>query len=237
MPTELPYRTEPVSFTRRGGRLTERQQAAWDAVADAYVLDVPRRGPSTSVDTSFVLDQAAVYGRVAPLVVEIGSGRGEAVVEAAVAHPDVDYLALEVYKPGVAQTLVGLRHQGVTNVRLAIVNAAEALTTMLPADSVDELWVFFPDPWHKKRHQKRRLVTPAFAQLARRVLRVGGSWRLATDWQDYADQMREGLAGAEGFAFDGDWTERFAGRTTTRFETKGSNVGRQIRDLHAVRTS
>jgi tRNA (guanine-N7-)-methyltransferase len=229
-----PYRTEPVSFTRRGGRLTERQQSAWDAMSQAYVLEVPRHGPSTSVDPSYVLDTGTVFGRTAPLVVEIGSGRGEAIVHAAADHPELDFLGLEVYVPGVAQTLVTMRHAGVTNVRLLVVNAAEALSTMLPAGSVHELRVWFPDPWHKKRHHKRRLVTPEFARLAARVLEPGGVWRLATDWEDYAEQIRYVITESPDFD-GGEWGPRFEGRPQTRFEGKGLGVGRTIRDVTAVR--
>jgi tRNA (guanine-N7-)-methyltransferase len=224
-----------VSFTRRGGRLTERQSAAWDDIAATFVVEAPGNGPSTSIDPSYVLDAAAVFGREAPLVVEVGTGRGEAIVQAAKEHPELSFLGLEVYVPGVAQTLVSMRHEGVTNVRLMVVNAAEALATMLPAGSVHELRIWFPDPWHKKRHNKRRLITPAFAELAARVLEPGGSWRLATDWQDYADQMREVLQDAPGFDFSGDWAPRFEGRPQTRFEGKGLRVDRDIRDLHAIR--
>jgi len=229
-----PYRTEPVSFTRRGGRLTERQQAAWDAMSQTYVLEVPRHGPSTSVDPSYVLDPEQAFGRTAPLVVEIGSGRGEALVQAAVDHPELDFLGLEVYVPGVAQTLVTMRHVGVTNVRLMVVNAAEALTTMLAPGSVHELRIFFPDPWHKKRHHKRRLVTPEFARLAARVLEPGGLWRLATDWEDYAEQIRAVVTESPDFD-GGQWGARFEGRPQTRFEGKGLGVGRTIRDVTAVR--
>lgn len=229
------FRTEPVSFTRRGGRLSERQQAGWDALASTYVVEVPDDGPSTSIDPTYVLDQAAVFGRAAPLVVEIGTGRGEAIVHAAHEHPELNFLGLEVYVPGVAQTLVSMRHRGVSNIRIMIVNAAEALATMLPEASVHELRVWFPDPWHKKRHNKRRLVTPAFAGLAARVLEPGGTWRLATDWQDYADQMRDVLAGSDDFEFSGTWAPRFDGRPLTRFEEKGLRVARDIRDLQAVR--
>jgi tRNA (guanine-N7-)-methyltransferase len=230
-----PYRTEPVSFTRRGGRLTERQSDAWDKISSTYVLEAPTHGPSTSIDPTYVLDRAAAFGREAPLVVEIGSGRGEAIVRSAQDHPELDFLGLEVYVPGVAQTLVTMRHEAVTNVRLMVVNAAEALATMLPAGSVRELRIWFPDPWHKKRHNKRRLITPAFAALAARVLEPGGSWRLATDWQDYADQMRDVLDESPDFEFSGDWASRFEGRPQTRFEGKGLRVDRAIRDLHAVR--
>ena len=232
-PDPAQVRREPVSFTRRGGRLTERQQAAWDAVFDAFVVDVPRSGPSTSVDPGHRFDAEAVFGRRAPLIVEIGSGRGEVLVHAAEARPEVNFLGLEVYVPGVAQTLVSLRHRKITNVRLSVVNAAEALATMLPAASVDELWVHFPDPWHKKKHHKRRLVTPAFAGLAARVLRPGGTWRMATDWAEYAEQMAEVVAGSPDF--DGGPSDRWDGRPVTRFEAKGVDAGREIHDLTAVR--
>ena len=227
------YRTEPVSFTRRGGRLNERQQRAWDLLADRVVLDVPRSGPSTSVDPAFVLDPVTAFGRDARLVVEIGSGRGEVLVHAATQDPATSFLGLEVYVPGVAQTLIGVRHGEIANIRMAIVNAAEALTTMLPAGSVDELWVHFPDPWHKKRHHKRRLVTPDFARLAARVLRPGGAWRLATDWAEYAEQMAEVIADSPDF--DGGPSERWAGRVLTRFEAKGLAAGREIHDFTAIR--
>lgn len=230
-----PFRTEPVSFTRRGGRLSERQQAAWDALSGTYVAEAPDAGPATSIDPSYVLDTTALFGRDAPLVVEIGTGRGEAVVHAAADDPGTNFLGLEVYVPGVAQTLVTMRHRGVENVRLMIVNAAEALGTMLEPASVHELRVWFPDPWHKKRHNKRRLVTPAFAELAARVLEPGGTWRLATDWQEYADQMHEVLAGSPDFDYSGTWSPRFEGRPLTRFEDKGLRVDRDIRDLAAVR--
>jgi tRNA (guanine-N7-)-methyltransferase len=229
-----PYRTEPVSFTRRGGRLTERQQAGWDALSGTYVLEVPRHGPDTSIDPAHVLDAPRVFGRTAPLVVEIGSGRGEALVHAAAEHPDHDFLGLEVYVPGIAQTLVTMRHVGVTNVRLMIVNAAEALATTLPEASVRELRVWFPDPWHKKRHHKRRLVTAEFAALAARVLEPGGVWRLATDWEDYAEQIRAVVEQSPDFD-GGEWAERFEGRPLTRFESKGLAVGRTIRDVTAAR--
>jgi len=228
-----PYRTAPVSFTRRGGRLTERQQQAWDDAAERYVVQVPRFGPSTSVDPAWTFDPVAAFGREAPLIVEIGSGRGEALAHAAQNRPDVDFLGLEVYVPGVAQTIVTLRHHGTDNARLAIVNAAEALSTMLQPASVHELWVFFPDPWHKKRHNKRRLVTHDFAQLAAHVLEPGGVWRFATDWDDYAVQAAEVLTSAPGFR--GSAVERFDGRVMTRFERKGIEAGRAISDLMAVR--
>jgi len=113
------------------------------------------------------------------------------------------------------------------------------LEHLLPAASVDELWVFFPDPWHKKKHTKRRLVAPEFARLAARALRPGGVLRLATDWQDYAEQMRDVLDDAVDFerAFAGEWADRYEGRVLTAFERKGLRVGRDIRDLTYTRVS
>ncbi len=225
------WRTEPVSFTRRGGRLTERQQAAWDALASTHVVDVPRFGPSTSVDPSFELDAAATFGRSAPLIVEIGSGRGEALVAAAKAQPELNFLGVEVYVPGVAQTLVAMRHAGAENIRLAIVNAPEALATMLAPASVHELRTWFPDPWHKARHHKRRLITLGFTELVARVLEPDGVWRIATDWDDYAEWIDEVLTTSPFVA--GGRVPRFDGRVETRFERKGVAAGRVIHDFEA----
>lgn len=232
-PAGRSLRSQPVSFTRRGGRLNPRQQKAWDLLAEQVVLDVPADGRSTSVHPDHRFDAATEFGRTAPLVVEIGSGRGEVIVHAATRSPETDFLGLEVYVPGVAQTLIGVRLGELTNLRMAVVNAAEALATMIPEASVDELWVHFPDPWHKKKHHKRRLVTPEFAALAARVLKPGGVWRMATDWAEYATQMAEVVAGSPDF--EGGPSERWDGRVLTRFEAKGIAAGREIHDLTAVR--
>lgn len=237
------FRTQPVSFVRRGGRLSTGRQRAWDLHRDEFLIDVPRATADTSVDPGFVLDPASVFGRAAPLVVEIGSGLGEAVVHAATEHPELNFLAIEVYTPGIAQTLMHVARAGLRNVRLVQANAPEALGTMLPTGSVHELWVFFPDPWHKSRHHKRRLVKDSFAPLAARVIAPGGLWRLATDWADYATQMRDVGDGADDFEnlypTDGGptakaqagYAPRFAGRILTSFENKAHLAQRDIFDL------
>jgi len=127
---------------------------------------------------------------------------------------------------------------GARNLRLVEANAPEVLEHLLPTASVDELWIFFPDPWHKNKHTKRRLVDPEFPALAARVLRDGGLLRLATDWEDYARQMRAVMSEADDFApaFEGEWAERFDGRIMTAFERKGIAKGRDIRDLAYRRT-
>ena len=124
-------------------------------------------------------------------MLEIGSGSGDAVVEAAARHPGWDFLAVEVYRPGVAQTLTRLGASGATNVRLVQANAVDVLRTALEGVQLHEVWTFFPDPWPKAKHHKRRLVTPATAALVAGRLAPGGRWRLATDWPDYAEQMLE----------------------------------------------
>ncbi|MGO3483093.1 MAG: tRNA (guanosine(46)-N7)-methyltransferase TrmB [Cellulosimicrobium funkei] len=241
------YRTQPVSFVRRSGRLAPRQQRAGAGSRARSGVDGARAGARTSVDPDHVLDVAATFGRDARLVVEIGSGQGEAVVAAAEREPGTDFLAVEVYAPGLAQTVLRASQRDLTNVRLVQANAAEVLATTLPAGSVDELWVFFPDPWHKSRHHKRRLVTPSFAALAERVLRApgegddgrpGGTLRLATDWAEYAEQMLEVLDAAPGLRNvhgPGNAAPRFEGRVLTGFERKGEAAGRVITDLEYVR--
>jgi tRNA (guanine-N7-)-methyltransferase len=163
------------------------------------------------------------------VVVEIGSGVGEATAALAVRRPEVDVLALEVWRPGVATTLGLLADAGVTNVRLISVDAVWALEHLLGPGSVDEMWTFFPDPWPKKRHHKRRLVSAGFARLVASRLRAGGLWRLATDWPDYARQMRAVLDEEPGLT--GGVVERWAERPLTRFERKGIAAGRPIVDL------
>ncbi|MFY0407493.1 tRNA (guanosine(46)-N7)-methyltransferase TrmB [Solicola sp. PLA-1-18] len=226
-----------VSFTARGSRLDARRQRVWDEHADRFVVDVPRGEATTEVHPDFRLDLAGVFGREAPLVVEIGSGKGEAVVHAAETHPDVDHLAVEVYQPGVAQTVLLAARREVPNVRLIRADAVGVLQNALAPGSVDELWTFFPDPWHKKKHQKRRLVSPQFAQIAARALRPGARWRLASDWAHYSAQMRDVLDAAPGFTrgFDGDWAPRFEGRPETGFEAKAARAGREVHDLVYVR--
>jgi tRNA (guanine-N7-)-methyltransferase len=233
------FRDKPVSFVRRSGRMSEAQDRAWAELSPFYLLPVERATATTSVKPGTAVDPAAVYGRAARLVVEIGSGQGHQIVSAAAAHPGTDFLAVEVFTAGLARTMLDADREGVKNLRLVEANAPEALEHLLPAASVDELWVFFPDPWHKNKHTKRRLVAPEFARIAAQAIRPGGTLRLATDWQDYADQMRDVLDDAPGFerAFAGEWAERFEGRVLTAFERKGLRVGRDIRDLTYTRVS
>ncbi|HCN40740.1 tRNA (guanosine(46)-N7)-methyltransferase TrmB [Rothia sp. (in: high G+C Gram-positive bacteria)] len=241
------FHRQPYSFVRRGDRLTARRQKAWEAYAPSHVLDLPRAIGDTSVAEGAVFDQEKLYGRTAPLVLEIGSGLGEAIVHRAAQVPENDFLAVEVYTPGIADLLLKMSQAGVENVRVAQANAPELLDNLLPENSVDEVWVFFPDPWHKARHHKRRLVSPGFADKIARVLKPGGTWRLATDWEEYALVMREVLDAhpaftnahaGEGVTEEdpiGGWAPRWEGRTLTSFERKAGEAGRRAQDLTYIR--
>lgn len=232
------FRDRPVSFVRRSGRMSEAQERAWSELAPRFVIEVQRDAASTSILPGTQIVPAEVWGREAPLVAEIGSGQGHAIVHAASSAPETDFLAIEVFRAGLARTMLDADRAGATNLRLVEANAPEVLQHLLPPGSISELWVFFPDPWHKKKHTKRRLVAPEFPPIAAAALRPGGVLRLATDWEDYALQMREVMDDAAGFerAFPGEWAPRFDGRVLTAFERKGSRAGRDIRDLTYRRT-
>ncbi|WP_090849685.1 tRNA (guanosine(46)-N7)-methyltransferase TrmB [Nocardioides lianchengensis] len=217
---------EVLSYSRRGARFTPNQAAAWAAHQEKWVI------PDEAVDRPDFA-WASWFGREAPLIVEIGSGVGEATAVLAAARPSYDVLALEVWRPGVADTLWRAAEAGAENLRLCSVDAAWTLQHLLGEASISELWTFFPDPWHKKKHRKRRLVDADFARLVSTRLVPGGTWRLATDWADYADQMREVLDAEP--ALEGGVVERWSERPVTKFERKGLEVGRDITDLRYVR--
>jgi tRNA (guanine-N7-)-methyltransferase len=213
---------EVLSYSRRGSRFTPLQQQAWDAHHAAWVI------PDEAVDDDdFVLSDW--FGRDAPLIVEIGSGVGEATGVLAAARPAYDVLALEVWRPGIAASLAEVASAGADNVRFCAVDAVWMLETHVAPGGLAELWTFFPDPWPKTRHHKRRLVSARFAALAASRLAPGGRWRLATDWADYAEQMREVLDARADLA--GGVVERWAERPVTKFERKGVAAGRSIADL------
>ncbi len=217
--------------------MTDGQERAWTDLAPRYVIDAPRADAATSVRPGAAIIPREVWGRDAPLVVEIGSGQGHAIIHAASSRPDVDFLAIEVFTAGLARTMLDAEKAAVRNLRLVEANAPEVLEHLLPPASVDELWVFFPDPWHKNKHNKRRLVTPEFTTLAAGAIRDGGNLRLATDWEQYARQMRDVLDLAPEFSrsFQGGWAPRYEGRVLTAFERKGTRAGREIRDLAYTR--
>ncbi len=213
---------EVLTYSRRGSRLSDAQERVWERRAGQWWI------PDEAVDAAD-FSWAQRFGRDAPLVVEIGSGIGEATAALAARRPDLNVLAFEVWHPGVAQTFLALEKQQVDNVRLVSVDAVWSLTHLFEAQGISELWTFFPDPWPKQRHHGRRLVSAPFAAVAASRLAVGGRWRLATDWAPYAEQMVEVLDGEP--LFEGGVTERWAHRPRTRFERRGVRAGRPPIDL------
>ena len=213
---------EVLTYSRRGSRFTPTQAAAWEAHHDRWVI------PEDAVDDPG-FDLRTWFGREAPLVVEIGSGIGESTAVLAAARPTYDVLALEVWRPGVADGLGRVAEAGATNVRFCTVDAVWSMEHLVAEDSLAALWTFFPDPWPKKRHHKRRLVNREFAHLAATRLAPGATWRLATDWADYAGQM-QAVLDAEPL-LEGGPVDRWSERPVTKFERKGVDAGRAITDL------
>jgi tRNA (guanine-N7-)-methyltransferase len=226
--TKPPHERRIRSFVLRQGRTTPAQQRAFEDHWARYGLEVQGRPR----------DFAAVFGRRAPLVVEIGFGNGEQFLHAAVSEPARDFLGIEVHRPGVGRLLNALADANVGNARVYQHDAVEVLEREIPPGALDEVRIYFPDPWPKKRHHKRRLIQPDFvALLAARVAR-GGRLHLATDWADYAEHMRNVLDNAAGWrlrAHDAAAEARRA-RIDTHFERRGLKLGHGVRDLVYERT-
>jgi len=218
---ERPHRTVK-SFVLRQGRVSNAQQRAWDTL-------FPRFGIPYSESP---LDSRLVFGRRAPLIVEIGSGMGETSLAIARAHPENDYIAIEVHLPGVGSLLKAVDEAGLTNLRVIRHDAVDVLEKMIPDGSLAGLHVFFPDPWPKKRHNKRRIIQPPLAALMARKLAPGGYVHLATDWQAYAEHMLEVLSAEPSLENSAkDYAPRPAYRPQTKFEARGLKLGHGVWDL------
>ncbi|VXA92013.1 tRNA (m7G46) methyltransferase, SAM-dependent [Pseudomonas sp. 8AS] len=212
------------SFVMRSGRMTEGQQRGLD-------LGWPKFGLQLE-DGLRDFDQ--VFGRSAPRTFEIGFGMGHATLEMAAAAPEQDFIGVEVHKPGVGALLNGMLTQNLSNIRVYSCDALEVLRDCVADASLDRLLLFFPDPWHKSRHHKRRIVQPAFAELVRQKLKIGGVLHMATDWEQYAEHMLEVLNVAPGYrnlAADGRCVERPSERPVTKFERRGERLGHGVWDL------
>lgn len=204
--------------------MTDAQRRAFDSL-----------WPTFGIDTAdAVLDLDAIFGRRAPRTLEIGFGNGDHLAALAARHPERDFLGIEVHRPGIGRLLLSCEAQGSRNVRAICRDAVEVLEDCLPPASLDEVLLLFPDPWHKKRHHKRRIVQASFIALVAKVLRPGGLFRLATDWEPYAEEMLAQLNAAPEFAnlaADGGYAPRDEARATTRFERRGERLGHGVRDL------
>ncbi len=210
------------SYVLRAGRVGSGQARALAELGPRFV--VPWRAEP--------LDLATVFGRRAPLILEIGFGMGEGLAETAAAHSENDYLGVEVHTPGVGALLKQIGERNLANVRIVQHDAVDVLTHMLAPASLAGVHIFFPDPWHKKRHHKRRLIQPPLVSLLASRLAPGGYIHLATDWQDYAEQMLAVL-GAEPLLENtvADYAPRPATRPLTKFEQRGLRLGHGVWDL------
>ena len=226
MSTDLSHR--PVrSFVRRSARMTPAQRAA-----------IESRWPTFGLDNAGLLDLDTVFGRRAPRVLEIGFGNGETLVSLAESHPDRDYLGIDVYEPGIGRLLAAIAEKSLSNVRLLRVDAVDVLRMSLPAASLAEVLLLFPDPWPKKRHHKRRLVQADFVRQVATSLAPGGVFHLATDWQNYAEHMLAVLEAESAFvnlAGQGNFCEVREHRPVTKFERRGQRLGHGVWDLRFAR--
>ena len=230
MSSDLPHPRTIRSFVRREGRMTPAQERAFERLWERFGIDF----------APMPLDFDGLFGRSAERVLEIGFGNGETLVEQAAADPGRDYIGVEVHRPGVGHCLLAAEKADLRNLRVIVHDAVEVLREQLPAGSLQRINIYFPDPWPKKRHHKRRLLQPAFLELAAARLAPGGTLRVATDWQNYAEHIDEAVAASAGLRV----VERreHAGdapldRPVTKFERRGLRKGHRIVDWCIARAS
>ncbi|RPD93101.1 tRNA (guanosine(46)-N7)-methyltransferase TrmB [Candidatus Pantoea deserta] len=212
------------SFVRRQGRLTKGQQLALDQYW-------PEMGVEFQPEP---LDLTQLFGRDAPVVLEIGFGMGASLVTMAQNNPQQNFLGIEVHAPGVGACLGSAKEAGVENLRVMCHDAVEVLEKMIPDNSLRMVQLFFPDPWHKARHNKRRIVQVPFAELVMRKLKLGGVFHMATDWEAYAEHMLEVMSSIDGYRNQSetqDYVPRPETRPLTKFEQRGQRLGHGVWDL------
>lgn len=215
------------SFVRRSARMTAAQRAAIEC-----------RWPTYGLEAEGVLDLDAVFGRRAPRTMEIGFGNGETMVNLAEAHPERDYLGIDVYEPGIGRLLAAIAQRQIANVRLLRADAVDVMRDHIAPTSLSAVLLLFPDPWPKKRHHKRRLIQADFVKLVATRLEPGGRFCLATDWQNYAEHMLAILEAEESLvnlAGKGNFCVERADRPETKFERRGRRLGHEVWDLRFER--
>lgn len=224
------YKDKPIrSYVIRGGRITEGQKKAFDRAWAEYGLSL----------FAGKLDPVATFGREAPLVVEVGFGMGDSLLEMAKAQADHDFVGIEVHPPGVGRLINNAAKEGVSNLRVYMADAVDVLEDCIEDNSLARFQLYFPDPWHKKKHNKRRIVQPDFMQLIRQKLRLGGVSHMATDWEPYAEYMMEVMVAADGFSNQcGEqvYAPKPEYRPLTKFEKRGERLGHGVWDLLFERT-
>ncbi|MCZ6644500.1 MAG: tRNA (guanosine(46)-N7)-methyltransferase TrmB [Gammaproteobacteria bacterium] len=215
------------TYLRRRGRISKGQARALTEHSGQFLI-------SAQPGSRVAVDWSSVFGRRACLGLEIGFGMGHALVDWGQQHPDWNLLGIDVYQPGIGSVLLGLRAQNLDHVRIIDAEAHSALSELFSPASLDEVRIYFPDPWPKKRHQKRRLIQPGFATLLADRMKPGGMLLLASDWQPYAEWMLNVLdreAGLENLAGTGRFTEGNSDRPTTNFEARGRSLGHAVWNL------
>lgn len=212
------------SFVRRQGRLTTAQSQALTGYWGKYGIDFKSK----------MLNFPVFFGRESPIIVEIGFGMGDALIKMAKAFPDYNFLAIDVYLPGVGACLANVVEYGLTNVRLICHDAVEVFEFMIADASLSKVQLFFPDPWHKAHHHKRRIVQTAFAELILKKLQVGSVFHLATDWENYAEHMlhvMNAIVGYQNLSATQSFVPRPDERPLTKFEKRGHRLGHSVWDL------
>lgn len=212
------------SFVRRQGRLTKGQQHALDNYWPVMGVEFSEQP----------LDLPALFGREAPTTLEIGFGMGASLVAMALARPEQNFLGIEVHSPGVGACLASAQEAGIGNLRVMCHDAVEVLHKMIPDNSLTMVQLFFPDPWHKARHKKRRIVQPPFAGFIKSKLKPGGVFHMATDWEPYAQHMLEVMSSIDGYtnlSKNNDYVPRPESRPVTKFEQRGHRLGHDVWDL------
>jgi len=212
------------SFVRRESRMSKRQQHAYETYMPTYGITVD--GPPIDVD--------ALFGRPGITVLEVGFGMGDSLIEMARTHPDVNYIGIEVHRPGVGSVLASINEHNISNIRLFRADAVEILQNKLLGQCLDKIQLFFPDPWHKKRHHKRRLIQAPFVQLLASRLKPQGVLHIATDWQDYAEHIKTVITQSTAFRTADD--KIVPARPMTKFENRGLRLGHNVWDLLFQRT-
>lgn len=212
------------SFVKREGRLTKGQAKALETLWDTMGLN----------HSDGMLDLSTLFDNANPITLEIGFGMGKSLVEMAKNEPERNFIGIEVHRPGVGACLALAGTEGVKNLKVFEHDAIEILADCIPANSVDCVQLFFPDPWHKAKHHKRRIVKPEFIESIRGILAIGGVFHMATDWENYAECMLEDMKDAPGFknlSENNDYVPRPDSRPLTKFENRGQKLGHGVWDL------
>ena len=221
---EVEHPRDIKSYVVRSGRMTPGQEKSYTELWQIYGVEADKQ----------VLDFAQLYEKHSPVILEIGFGMGDSLIEMATKNPDYNYLGIEVHKPGVGRLLGNISERSLINVRVMRADAVEVLKSQIMDESLQAVYLFFPDPWHKRRHNKRRIVKEEFIQLLRKKLQPHGQFHMATDWKDYAVQMLKEMQGAQGFkncSDSDDYILRPEHRPMTKFERRGERLGHGVWDI------